>query len=98
MLKVSCGWLLALSPSLLADGPSDNVPDKVRPVPPPGIELSLSDREELEKGLGTLLSSLERLRKETDPFVVAHLPDVEIYFKAVANALAYHEFFNKDEI
>ena len=34
------------------DGPADNVPDKVRPVPPPGVEIEAKDRAELEKEPG----------------------------------------------
>ena len=48
--------------SLRADGPSDNVADKVRPVPPPGIEVPADDRSKLEQGVVDLGKSLENLR------------------------------------
>ena len=43
--------LVATSGQIRADGPGDNVPNKVRPVPPPGVEVPKADREELEQGL-----------------------------------------------
>jgi hypothetical protein len=30
-----------------ADGPTDNIAEKVRRIPPPGIKLSAADRDEL---------------------------------------------------
>jgi hypothetical protein len=83
---------------LAADGATDNVPEKVRPVPPPGIELSPAEREGLEKMLSVLSASLERLRMDKSPAIAANLPDVEIYFKAVSDALTYGELFKKDEV
>src|SRR5262245_45742129 len=35
----------------VADGPADNVADKVRPIPPPGIALGDADRSELTEGV-----------------------------------------------
>ena len=35
-----------------ADGPGDNLVDKVRPVPPPGIKLAAADQQELTRGIG----------------------------------------------
>src|SRR5437773_9662913 len=83
-----------------ADGPSDNLPDQVRPVPPPGIELADADRSELEAGvraLGDQIASLAATLKDK-PVLGELLPDVEIYHKAVGWALAYNEFFNAREI
>ena len=40
--------LLALVPLAPADGPADNIPEKVRPIPPKGIEVSKADREAIE--------------------------------------------------
>src|SRR6267142_3241859 len=75
-----------------ADGPADNVPGKVRPIPPAGIEVSKSDREELEQGLSALGGSLKQLASRKDERVQRLLPDVQIFQKAVHDALAYHEF------
>ncbi len=90
---------IAASPAV-ADGPRDNLPDQVRPVPPPGIELPDADRAELEAGvraLGEQITSLTAALKDK-PALAELLPDVEIYHKAVGWALAYNEFFNAREI
>ncbi len=38
--------------SLRADGPRDNIPDNVRPIPPIGIEVGTEDQAVLRHGLG----------------------------------------------
>jgi dienelactone hydrolase len=94
-------WLLALPLSpLLADGPGDNVPAKVRPVPPPGVEVPAADRAELEAGVAELdraIAALEPVLKD-QPRLAGLLPDVRIFHHAVRYALAYHEFFDLKEI
>ncbi|MBI5685645.1 MAG: prolyl oligopeptidase family serine peptidase [Verrucomicrobia bacterium] len=86
--------------TLRADGPRDNLPDSVRPVPPLGIEVPAEDRVELEAGLKKLGTEVEFLRGalKTQPAKLALLPDVEIFHKAVRYALTYNEFFKKPEI
>ena len=64
----------------------------IKPVPPPGIEISVQDRVELETGLRQLQSATAKLRD--NPL----LPDVLIYQEAVRYALQYNEFFKPDEI
>ena len=39
--------LVTLAAGALADGPQDNLPDKVRPVPPAGIKVPDADQQEL---------------------------------------------------
>ena len=46
--------VLLFATILRGDGPRDNLPDNVRPVPPPGIEVPAEDRAELEAGLKKL--------------------------------------------
>jgi hypothetical protein len=90
--------LLALPAVARADGPADNLPDKVRRVPPPGIPVPEPDRKELQAGA-------EELGKEIDDLRVALkgkpllelLPDVEVYHKAVDWALRYNEFYKPAE-
>src|SRR5688500_13021334 len=104
--RVRSAVLLALSPFLCllaglasnvsADGPADNIPDKVRPVPPPGIAVSDADRAALQKGLDELALDIEAARK--NPKTAQWLPDVQIYHQAVRYALQYNEFFNANEI
>jgi len=88
--------LLCFSASVLADGPSDNLADKVRPVPRKGAPIPASDREELEKGVTTLGHEIDALRTELKnrPAQLALLPDVQIFQNAVRYALGFDEFFN----
>ncbi len=84
----------------LADGPQDNVADKVRPVPPPGIQLSADDHQELSAGAEALGREIDALRGalEKKPALLELLPDVQIYHNAVRYALKYNEFFKPPEI
>src|SRR5262245_21265605 len=98
-------WCLLLLPCLLvgmalADGPQDNLPEKVRPIPPKGVAVPDADRAELEEGLKALDSEMDALRDHLQgkPALLELLPDVEVYHKAVRYALTYGEFFNAKEI
>ncbi|MDB5308504.1 MAG: Prolyl oligopeptidase family protein [Gemmataceae bacterium] len=74
--------------STRADGPGDNIPDKVRPVPPAGIELPPADAEEIARGLAELQGLIKDIGRHE------LLPDVEVYEKAVRYAVAYKEVFD----
>jgi hypothetical protein len=98
-------WLLPLFPLALtlmvrADGPADNQIGKVRPVPPPGISLKAEERQVLEREVDELGKQIDLLRDElkAKPDLLALLPDVQIYDKAVRWALVYDEFFNAREV
>lgn len=96
-------WLpaLALLPWLvLADGPADNIAEKVRPIPPPGVTIPDDDRRHLAAGTEWLGSEIESLRRELGgkPALLARLPDVQIFHKAVDWALRYDEFFATNEV
>src|SRR2546421_6169606 len=82
--------------SALGDGPADNLPDKVRPVPRKGASIAASDRQELEDGVARLGSEIDALRSQfkTKPSQLALLPDVQIFHNAVRYALRYDEIFN----
>lgn len=84
----------------LADGPADNVPDKVRPIPPKGIELSADDRTELQKLTAELAREVEKLRGElkSKPALLELLPDVEIYLKAADWAVRYDQMYKPAEV
>ncbi|MDY3553461.1 prolyl oligopeptidase family serine peptidase [Gemmata sp. JC717] len=71
-----------------ADGPKDNVPDKVRPVPPVGNDIPPADRDAIRAGL----AELQQLIKDAGPHEL--LPDVLVYEKAVRWALDYKEIFD----
>jgi dienelactone hydrolase len=92
--------ILVFAALLHADGPGDNLPDKVRPVPPPGIKLSDTDRAELQAGADSLGKTIEELRQElkTKPALLELLPDVQIFHNAVRYALAYNEFYAPREV
>ncbi len=99
-LIASAAGILVMTTSVWTDGPRDSVPDNVRPIPPPGIELPADVREALAASVRSLEDEIERLRTELKgkPSTLELLPDVEIYHKAVHNALQYNEFFNQREI
>jgi hypothetical protein len=92
--------LLAAAASGRGDGPRDNQPDNVRPIPPPGIAVPAADHAELKAGLETLGKEIERLRSDlkSKPALLDLLPDVLVYHNAVRYALTYNEFFNPREI
>ena len=85
---------------LRADGPQDNIADKVRRIPPPGITVSDKDREELSAGRDELGKEIDKLRADFKgkPALLELLPDVQIFYNAVHYALKYDEFFKSTEI
>ncbi len=87
-------------PSVRADGPADNLPDKVRPVPPPGIAIPEADRQRLQEEVTRLGARIETVRTELakKPDLLRRLPDVQIFHKAVDWALRYDEFFQTNEV
>ncbi|MBM4156260.1 MAG: hypothetical protein FJ221_14715 [Lentisphaerae bacterium] len=91
------GLVLATALASLADGPADNVAEKVRPIPPPGIAVPEKDRADLQAGLDALGREIEALRAAS-PKRSELLPDVEILHKAVRYALEGGEFFKTNEI
>jgi hypothetical protein len=92
--------LAAFVSALHADGPKDNLPDNVRPIPPPGIEVPAKDAAEIGQGLRKLGAEVEALRRslKSRPALLELLPDVEIFHKAVRYALEYNEFFKTNEL
>lgn len=92
--------MIAVATSALADGPNDNVPAEVRPIPPIGIEVPAADQAALEKELAELRKGIDEVAKAQagNPRLALLLPDVEIYHKAVDWALRYREFHKPAEI
>jgi dienelactone hydrolase len=90
-------FLLFVIPTLRADGPADNIPEKVRRIPPPGVQIPDADRKELERGVAELGREIEGLKTalKGKPALLELLPDVQIYHKAVDWGLRYDEFFNQ---
>ena len=54
---------LALPFSSFADGAADNKAEKVRPIPPPGGEVSIADRDELQAGADALGKTIGDLQQ-----------------------------------
>src|SRR5262245_43824189 len=97
MFRLSAVMLLVAAVCARADGPADNLPDKVRPIPPLGINLPDADREELEKGSDELGRDIEELRLKKSARVDL-LPDVQIYHNALRYALKHNEFYQPGEV
>lgn len=89
--------VVLLSPAVMwADGPADNSFENVRRVPKIGVEVPEVDLAELKAGmdkLGALLGELN-VNHPDDP----RIPDVEIFFRAVFQAVHFQEFFDAKEI
>lgn len=98
-MKTCSLCFLVLATAACADGPKDNVPAEVRPVPPAGIPVPDAER-------ASLIAELQQLRVAIDDAAKAQakhprlgelLPDIEVYFKAVDWALRHGEFFKPNE-
>lgn len=72
----------------VADGPRDNIPETVRPIPPKGNELPEAVRTEIRRGLDQLQQLIRDIGQH------ALLADVLIYEKAVRWALEYDEVYD----
>jgi dienelactone hydrolase len=90
-----------LAAVLLADGPKDNIPTAVRPIPPTDKALALpeADKASLPKELAELRTAIDAAAKAQakNPRLEEFLADIEIFHKAVDWAVKYNEFFNKGE-
>ena len=84
---------LASGASSRADGPSDNISENVRPIPPKGIELPSEKRSAIEVELAKLKSLVAELSESKDQKIQELLPDVEIFYRAVRLALDEDGFF-----
>jgi hypothetical protein len=71
-----------------ADGPADNIPDNVRPVPPKGTDIPAEVKDEIKQGLAELQGLIKDIGKHD------LLPDVLVYEKAVRWALDYNEVYD----
>ena len=90
---------LLLVGAVYADGPTDNLADKVRRVPPEGVKLPEATFAELKKGVIELGKEIDDLRKNLvkKPALLELLPDVQIFHHAVYYALRYDEFYSPAE-
>lgn len=90
--------ILASRSSLYADGPQDNFPDKVRAVPPIGIELTEEQQSSLQKKLDMLAAAIQELKQSKNAEVQKLLPDVTVFHRAVMQALHHQEMFHERDI
>jgi len=90
---------LLLGGHLFAQAPAP-APATVKPIPPPGVAISDGDRSELQSGVTLLGKEITILRHnlQQKPELLALLPDVMIFHKAVDWALRYDEFFDPKQV
>lgn len=70
-----------------------------RVIPPPGIELSAEQRQELQAAVDQLTAKLQEARvKLKDEQSAALLPDIEVLLKGASYALANGEFYSPGEV
>lgn len=88
-----------LFPTISAQQQSSTAP-AVRQIPPPGIEISAADREELTAGVSALGKEIADLREllKKKPALLALLPDVQVFKHAVRYARNYNEFYKPEEV
>lgn len=81
-------------------GGASSVASEARRVLPPGIRISDQDRGELESGATELGQRIEQLRTALGdkPDLLALLPDVAIFHKAVNWPLVYDEFLRANDV
>ncbi len=86
--------LLLLATALTATATAQ--PPPAKRLPPVGVAIPEKDRTELTAGTAALGQDIADLRAalRAKPDLLALLPDVEIFHKAVDWALRYDEFFN----
>lgn len=103
-MRVRLLWLLVVFGVMLSIGKAitaqQNDPNKVRQIPPPGIEISATDREELTAGVAALGKEIAELREllKNKPALLALIPDVHIFKLAVRSALNHNEFYKPEEV
>jgi hypothetical protein len=73
---------------------------QIKRIPPPGVQVSQADREQLQGGVKELEAQIAALRGQykSNAAMLDLLADVEIYYNAVRYALTYDEFFTARDI
>ncbi len=99
LLAAAAALCLLFGHSVLwADGLADNHPESVRRLPKLGIDVPADKRAAIETAVGRLGKSIDDLKtRAKDERIRALLPDVQIYWQAVRDALDYQEFFTEKE-
>lgn len=94
ILLLICGALITLAPGAHGDGIQDNIPENVRRIPKPGVEVPAARATALRAALSSLQEKLDQLRAMNEPSVTNLLPDLMIFERAVRCALDHDEFFD----
>jgi dienelactone hydrolase len=80
--------------------PAARPPEPAKKIPPAGLTLTDADRAELTVGVAALRTAIDALAHDLagDARLLALLPDVEIFHKAVAWTLEDDTFFSPKEV
>jgi pimeloyl-ACP methyl ester carboxylesterase len=97
--RLACLGVVALV-CLLVALPAQTPPPPAKRLPPAGVEIAASARDELTTGAAVLRKELDALAAAVaqDARRSSLLPDVEIFHKAVDWALRYGEFFDVKQV
>ena len=92
-----------LSSTLLADGPSDNHPENVRPIPPLGIEVSKQKIQRLQDKIASVRRSWKlQLEKASKPDAKQQLMEFEsevmVFPRCVELAIEFGQFYRPAEV
>ena len=98
-LRLTLAAAVVLGSHVFGQAPASG-PAPVKPVPPPGVQIPGGDRAELEAGVVVFGKdiTIARHNLQAKPEMLALLPDVMIFHKAVDWALRYDEFFNVKQV
>ncbi len=101
-LALAAGWLITSGAVPVVAAPPKSAPATTpkgpKRIPPAGIPVPSEKKEALEKELNALGEEIATLEKQSSIRVRSLLPDVQIFWQAVHNALTDNEFFNPREI
>jgi hypothetical protein len=99
MPRTFCAVYLPLAALfLLAPTPAKLAAEKIRPIPPQGIEISAADQKELQRGVARLGEKLAKIKASDNPQIKELWPDVAIFHDAVETALKHQEFFSPGDV
>ncbi|MEI6872744.1 MAG: hypothetical protein WCL08_10730, partial [Verrucomicrobiota bacterium] len=75
-------------------------PAPTKQAPPAGVKIPDADRAELEAGVASLRKEIDQLAGDlaAQSPLRARLPDVEVFHKAVRDALVYDEFMDVKQV
>ncbi len=82
-----------------ADRPADNQTNEVRPIPPLGTSFNAEQEKHIQRQLGQLQNSILSAKNKLNqkPELLSYLSDIEVFEKAVSDALLYREIYAPDK-